>query len=173
MIKQTNESVKEPKTMQEFYQYFFKPNPTIEDLMYYTDDFNKSKGICEKFFPHLRKLRPGELADIIGDPACPDPRFKTNITAYEAVSGPLVEMNWGYLGTGPHTFARNILYHFTQGDSDFAHRHDTDFIREFFENIPSRKKVHIIKKEQVLAWIKDRRREFFVSNKSKGGQNVQ
>ena len=62
--------------------------------------------------------------------------------------------NVGYKGTGPCDFAMNILYHFTNGYKGFANKWHIDFCVDVISK--RKRKVGVIKKEEILDWIASR-----------------
>jgi len=98
--------------------------------------------------PVLKKLKIGQQEDVYLSAAIRDTRFNTNIKAH---IGELNEMSWGFIGTGPHTLALNILYTFT-GDAHFARTHALEFRSEFLVRIDS-KKSYWMPSFMIFNWI--------------------
>ena len=139
-------------------------NTNFRDSSVYTSEctgemsFDRAKKYHEKLYPHLAKLEIGKpLEDVILDPNIKDPRCNTNIDVY---IGGFDQFNRGYLGQGPHTLARNIIYLFSGGDKDFTDEHYCKFVQEVISKFPETqvsKKIIRLKKESILKWIRKRR----------------
>ncbi len=114
---------------------------------------NQDAAFLERFYarknPLLRKLNLGEIDDVYCSARVRDVRFNTNIRPFITY---LDEMSWGFIGTGPHTLATNILYLFTDGDSVFAKEHAARF-REDFLDVMQTNRSYLIHKELTLEWI--------------------
>ncbi len=98
--------------------------------------------------PVLIKLKIGEQEDVYLSAAIRDNRFNTNIKAH---IGELDEMSWGFVGTGSHTLALNILYTFT-GDAQFARTHALEFRSDLLVRIDS-KKSYWMPSFMISNWI--------------------
>jgi hypothetical protein len=103
--------------------------------------------------PPLRELASGEFEDV---QMIRDWRgFKfTNITKTRTCREPNDGHEWGYGGTGPTDFARDILLHFAN-DWDFAKKHANEFRDKFLASMP--KEGGRAVKEAVLAFVAEKR----------------
>jgi hypothetical protein len=112
-----------------------------------------SKVLHQIEFPELRKLKLNgkhQVSDVLCSGKVEDLRFSTNITAYLGYNN---DMTWGYNGTGPHNFALNILYYFSDGDKPFAYNNAYKFINDILKKLTHRQDGRI-KYEVIIAWIK-------------------
>lgn len=112
------------------------------------EDYNGRKKLFERLYLRLKKLEPGELADVVCDPSIKDPRFCVNLNSNYDHND---EFCWGYHGQGPHTLANNILYHFTD-DRDFVHKYGIQFLVDVVGKLPE-DEFCIISKEKIQKWI--------------------
>ncbi len=95
-------------------------------------------------------LKAGETGDVV---MWLDPeqvyRHRSNVPDALRLSD---EFNWGYAGTGPCDFAENILFHFTQGNREFARKHRNGFVRDHLAALPMNQAAKI-PEATVMAWI--------------------
>ena len=106
-----------------------------------------------KTHPELKKQKlEDELRDVVCIGAATNPWISTNIDTY---LGCFEQMNWGYLGTGPMTLSKNILYLFTGGNKDFAKNNFIEFTRDFLMEKKQTEDLRI-KKELIFKWIKEK-----------------
>ena len=102
-----------------------------------------------KFKNYDYKMPPGTLEDLVfyRDPQSPLERY-TNLKKVLDYSD---DFEWGYGGSGPQCFSRNILYHYSGGNkkiSDFFYK---DFLKEVVSQLP--KPGGTLSKNFILSWI--------------------
>lgn len=103
--------------------------------------------------PPLKDLASGEFEDVQMFRDSRNLKF-TNISKTRTCREPNDGHEWGYGGTGPTDFARDILLHFTK-DWDFAKEYANEFRDKSLVSMPS--DGGRVAKEAVLAFVAEKK----------------
>lgn len=97
-------------------------------------------------------MQPGEKGDLIVRRSNAEYGNVTNVPRRLGLSG---FVNWGYLGTGPHDLALNVLYHYSDQNEEFAR----GFAGHFVEEVVSKLEMNVAMRIDggfISKWVSER-----------------